>query len=664
MPFDPNKYKVQPPPPVTGTFDPNKYKTVPGVPPSVVKPAPFASPQQQVVDFAQLSAQISKDLAAGKPVAAMISNVRAAMQLVGLSGNVSESALTGGKGWRAALREHGVSDGGSFSPAAIGSFVLSVALDPTTYIGVGAVSKAVRGIKGLRAVAKVGLRRGVTHEVAEALVTTPVDEVVTAVGKQAGKEAGELIPELGARRAPEQIGLGLPGTRQAPALPSGVSAPPARVTGQSALPGMERLPAAPSGVTGSPARVVKQQPLIEGLPVEPLPPKQGKLFQLSTAQRALKTTLDLSAPFRQGIVAVVGHPITAAKSFPAMLRFAGSEGGVRALNESIVQGANYSIKKKVGLAMTTLADETDILAREEAFMGNLAERIPLGIGRLVRASNRAYSGFLTKLRSDLFDDMTISARKAGVTLDDDFYRSLAEYVNTSTGRGGLGQWAANAQGFSQIAFAPRLLSSRWNMLGLSDATGLLTGKGGGYYAHLHPFVRKRALRSMAGMAALGMSILGVAKAGGAEVGLNPTASDFGKIKIGNTRIDIWGGFQQWAVLFTRLATMSTTTGAGEKVSLRSGKYGAPTGESVALNFALGKLSPGGAVIRDWLRGQTFEGEPFQAAKEIPKSFMPLIIEDFIDLVKEEGWSHAPLILPAVFGVGVQTYKPKPPKKYY
>ena len=36
----------------------------------------------------------------------------------------------------------------------------------------------------------------------------------------------------------------------------------------------------------------------------------------------------------------------------------------------------------------------------------------------------------------------------------------------------------------------------------------------------------------------------LAKLAGAEVGDDPEDSDFGKIIIGNTRIDIWGGIQQ------------------------------------------------------------------------------------------------------------------------
>ena len=59
-------------------------------------------------------------------------------------------------------------------------------------------------------------------------------------------------------------------------------------------------------------------------------------------------------------------------------------------------------------------------------------------------------------------------------------------------------------------------------------------------------VRKEAARDLVAFLGIGASVLGLAKMAGAEIETEPTSSDFGKIKIGNTRYDIWAGFQQFA----------------------------------------------------------------------------------------------------------------------
>jgi hypothetical protein len=47
------------------------------------------------------------------------------------------------------------------------------------------------------------------------------------------------------------------------------------------------------------------------------------------------------------------------------------------------------------------------------------------------------------------------------------------------------------------------------------------------------------------------------------VEIDPRSTDFGKIKVGNIRWDIWGGFQQWVRVASQLATGERKTGKGK-----------------------------------------------------------------------------------------------------
>jgi hypothetical protein len=66
-----------------------------------------------------------------------------------------------------------------------------------------------------------------------------------------------------------------------------------------------------------------------------------------------------------------------------------------------------------------------------------------------------------------------------------------------------------------------------------------------YYANLPPPASKEAVRQLLGLSAFGVGILGMAKAAGFDVSMDPRSADFGKIKDGDTRFDVLGGFTQY-----------------------------------------------------------------------------------------------------------------------
>jgi len=303
------------------------------------------------------------------------------------------------------------------------------------------------------------------------------------------------------------------------------------------------------------------------------------------------------------------------------------------------------------LALTEI--DAALSLREEAFMGAaMAEKIPL-VGKGVRASNRAYTGFANKLRADVFDHLIKSAEKVGRNpwKDPKLVDSIIDFVNAGSGRGKLPKaLEKSAVALNTALFSPRLMSSRLSLLNPK------------FYYKLDPFARKQALQSLFAFTSMTATVLGLAKLAGAEVEMQllpwkPVSADWGKIKIGDTRIDIMGGFQQYirtAYQFLGGKVVSTTTGKVTKVG--EGYKPISRGEIAgrALEY---KLAPVASFAVGLYRGRTIFGEPLNVPEEVGKRFVPMVMQDVIDLARDDP-ELLPLSALGFFGMGLQTYKPK------
>lgn len=369
--------------------------------------------------------------------------------------------------------------------------------------------------------------------------------------------------------------------------------------------------------------------------------------ELFNLPRSIMTTVDLSAPFRQGAF-LVSKPKQFADAFKEMFKYAGSEDAYQNLLKDIRSRPSYRFMREGNLSLTDM--KGPVTSREEAFMSNLAEKIP-GFGVLAKASDRAYTGFLNKLRADVFDDLYTKAKALGV-LDENpnVVKDIGKFVNSASGRGDLGALNRSAVALNSVFFSPRLMASRINMLNPV------------YYTKLDPFVRKEALKSLLGFATAGTTVLSLAKLAGGDIGIDPRSSDFGKIKIGNTRYDPWGGFQQYAVLASRLLSgemISSVT--GKEIKLGEG-YKTATRKDILERFLESKTAPIASFVNGLLKGKNFAGEPFNVPAEIADRFVPMMSQDLYDLYKEYGPQGIAMGLPGVFGVGSQTYGEQIPIK--
>lgn len=373
-----------------------------------------------------------------------------------------------------------------------------------------------------------------------------------------------------------------------------------------------------------------------------------KVGDVLNVPRALNSSMDLSAAGRQGVFAIPSHPVAAAKSFVKQFKAVASDKGYNEVMAEIQKRPGFKIARDAGVAFT---DTSGILSgKEEAYMSNLAEKIPI-IGKLVRASDRGYSSFLNDFRSQLWEGFYKNADKLGKGNDLKTLKNFAGLVNNMTGRGDLGVLNRYAPVLNGAFFSPRLMASRVQLMNPV------------YYKRLEPAVRKEAIKSLVAFVGTGLSILGMAGAAGAEVGIDPRSADFGKIKVGNTRYDIWGGFQQYAVLLSRLylnESVSTTTG---KVNKFGEGYKPTTRREILGRFFESKLAPVPSIGNDILKGTTQLGEPVTVPGEAYSRLTPFFIQDFLDTTKEQGLPLGALMsVPGFFGIGGNTYSPTTSKK--
>lgn len=357
--------------------------------------------------------------------------------------------------------------------------------------------------------------------------------------------------------------------------------------------------------------------------------------------RALMSTLDLSAPLRQGLFLI--HKGAWWNSFFNMFRYFGDEQAFKDLREEIMSRNTYPLMMAGKVALSDINGK--LSSHEEQFQTEWAQKIP-GLGRLVRASERAYSGFLNKLRADVFDDLLA---KLGDNYTEKDLQDLGRFINAASGRGNLAKGLqSSAPLLNGLFFSPRLISSRITM-----TTALIDPR---TYTTMNKVARNEYIKSLLSVGGAALLVLSLAFLGGAEVEKDPRSSDFAKIKIGNTRYDILGGEGQYITLASRLIRASEKTSNGE-IKPYGNDFGQKTRKDAFYKFGENKASPLASFAIDYLRGTNAIGEKFEADKAVADRFIPMLVMDVRDNIKEEGIvKGTAMTAPGIFGVGVQNYK--------
>ena len=384
--------------------------------------------------------------------------------------------------------------------------------------------------------------------------------------------------------------------------------------------------------------------------------RAGSLF------KSLKATADNSFFGRQGQKVFYTNPTVWAKNF---LKSFGDIG-----KELLGIDATAPIKADVLSRKNALDGNYERMGLdigikgEEAFPSSLPGRIP-ALGRLFKASESAYNGAALRFRADLADIAIETARHQGVDImDKTWAKEMGQQINSYTGRGSVsryltaeGQAKANA-----LLFSVKFLKAQFDVL-LKP-----------FDLRSSPYVRKQAAYKLAkiltGVTAINAL---VSMLNNETPEFDPRSTNFERPRVPGTEshFDISGGITSLMTLGSRVLWTKhdgewghwMKNQNGKWTKLNAGAFGQQTGWDVLIDGLFSnKLDPLFALLRDDLRGSTFEGEPVNASTAITSLLAPIPLMTSQKIKKsEDAGKWLWLMLLEEFGYSVSIPRPQKPK---
>jgi hypothetical protein len=397
----------------------------------------------------------------------------------------------------------------------------------------------------------------------------------------------------------------------------------------------------------------------------------GGVIEVATGiQRALQAGLDFSALGVQGIIQLLStNPTKTLKAVKEGLRFMASEKYEKEFFAKLQTDPLYPVMKKSGLALQLPNSKLGSLDYQlsastiNKIWNGLMYPLKLVSPKIYeraklfnpyRATERAYSGTINTIRVQMFKQFAKDLQQQGITPETDSkqYIIAANATNNLTFRGRLRQAEPLAKELAVLFFAPRKIT----------ATFSLTNPF--YYAHLwitSPTVAKRATLKMATFLTLATTITLVTKAlreddeedENPDV-FNPLSADFMKLRIGNTRINLFGGLDQNLVFYARFITNNyKSSGSSKTKKLGENKY-VPTRWDLGEKFLTNKFAPtSGVAYRKLSEGK---GRMFDWESELQTGAIPIWTQGISELQQEHPTEIATfLTMLNFFGISISTY---------
>ena len=355
---------------------------------------------------------------------------------------------------------------------------------------------------------------------------------------------------------------------------------------------------------------------------------------------SMVASLDNSFIGRQGLKVLMTHPTVwwpaARESFRDIRKVMGGQNAMDALMADIYSRPNclngsYDIAK--------LIPKT-----EEQFPTSMPERVPYA-GRMFKASQTAFEGAAIRMRTDLFDLLSQTAENGGQDVADKVWiQDVGKLINSLTARG---QWGKRGEPaiVRVILWAPKMLKANLDVLTAHGAgAGLETS-----------FARQQAGLNLIKIIGSTAVLMLAAAAMGADVEDDPRSTDFGKIKVGDTRFDITGGAASLITLAVRMASNSYKSASTGLIHEYGTKYAQKNRFYSFIDFLTNKTSPPARMIVDYFKGTLWNGEPFTWQKSLYQAFTPISIQNALKLKDNASADRIAGVIADVVGINTQSF---------
>ena len=413
---------------------------------------------------------------------------------------------------------------------------------------------------------------------------------------------------------------------------------------------------------------------------------------VTTAQRALRATMDFSAVLRQSARITLAHPVMGAKAFGKAWNAAHSEANLSVVNDEIM--SDPSIQEAVAKYGLHLREVDATSARDvEMFHGMERNKVRIFgkevsitdipfFGEFMLKSERHYITYLNAVSAELYSSIVNDRTRfpAGPTAWQK--KMVADMINIWNGSAALSKerrQALQKAWVNDILWAPQLAISRIQSAALYDMWHPLVAKGvknaeTGAFDAVSAEERKTMFKigasehfkSSLAMIALGALLkwLFADEDDWYDFG---QADWFEKLlmlaspKVGNTTIDLTGGEQsvnRAAHKMWKLATSGKVrTGSGRMAEM--GSYGGPTVWGVIGRYVQGKTSPWLSELVSLMEGRDYVGNEYTWKDAAMGAAVPLTFEDVKEQLEQNGIGKSLVTIPlSLLGAGGSTYDRK------